>query len=120
MSSKTLLVTRKVNGQTLLTQCAEASSLTRRLVGLLNHSELSENQGMLIQPCKQVHTLFMRFSIDAVFLDKANVVVAIEELKPWRISKMHFRAHKVLELALGMCRKHALQVGEVLELGGSC
>jgi uncharacterized protein len=96
--------------------CAIALSMRERLVGLLNHSKLSETEGLLLEPCKQVHTFFMRFAIDAVFLSRDGEIIAIDELKPWRVSRLYFSARKCLELPRGRSRRLGLKVGERLEV----
>lgn len=91
----------------------------QRMVGLLKHSQLLDDEAMLIDSCKQVHTFFMKFPIDAIFIDKKGVIVAIEELKPWRMSWIHFKATSVIEVNLGWTRKNGIQVGSSVEIG-SC
>lgn len=95
-------------------RCRVADSMVSRLVGLLNHDTLPEGEGLLIKPCNQVHTFFMRFAIDAVFLSGDDEIVAVEELKPWRVSKLRLKARKVLELPLGTSRRLGLERGRKL------
>ena len=79
-----------------------AASLPARLKGLLGKDRLDPGQGLLIQPCKGIHTFFMRFSIDAVFLDKGNRVVALAHaLPPNRMTSIYPKAVSVLELPAG-------------------
>ena len=104
------------NGAVIAHSCVRAHSFVSRLVGLLNHSQLSDGEALLIDPCTQVHSFFMRFSIDVIFLDRQNIVVAHRELRPWRMTAMHFKATKVLECALGTCRTHNIKKGDQLEL----
>jgi uncharacterized protein len=94
----------------------QARSPIERMIGLLKHQELSEEQGMMIESCKQVHTLFMKFSIDAIFIDKRGVVVGVEELKPWRFSKIHWRANSVIETPYGWAKRNGISVGEKIEV----
>ena len=92
-----------------------ADSLHSRLVGLLNHQSLDEGEGMLITSCNQVHTLFMRFAIDAIFLSADWEVLAIRELKPWRLSPLVWKSKSVLEVPFGVSKKFGLKVGDQLE-----
>jgi hypothetical protein len=79
-----------------------ADSLLLRMKGLLGRKEFRLGQGMILKPCNSVHTLFMRFAIDVLFLDKANSVVGmIEDMKPYRISKIYLKAYYVIELPAG-------------------
>ena len=92
-----------------------AVSLRQRMVGLLGRQALPCDQGVLITPCNQVHTCFMRFPIDVVFLDKTDRVLRIcAGLAPWRLSPLVFRARSVLELAEGVSK--GIVVGQQLRL----
>ncbi|MBF0359812.1 MAG: DUF192 domain-containing protein [Oligoflexia bacterium] len=55
--------------------------------------------GLLIESCTSIHTCFMQFNIDVLFLDKNNTIIKIiKNMSPWRISWFYFRARRVLEL----------------------
>jgi uncharacterized membrane protein (UPF0127 family) len=95
-------------------ECLLANTAISRLVGLLNHQKLQQGEALLLDPCNQVHTFFMKFPIDAVFLNRENEIIAISELRPWRISKLYFKASRVLELPLGTSREFELKIGEKL------
>jgi uncharacterized membrane protein (UPF0127 family) len=95
--------------------CEEASGFLKRAVGLLGRSQLDPNSGMIIDPCKQVHTFFMRFPIDVIFLSKENEILGVESLKPWRISKIYLRAQCVLEIEHQKARALGLSAGQRLE-----
>jgi uncharacterized membrane protein (UPF0127 family) len=97
-------------------KCFWARSSYRRLVGLLAHANLPEDESILIEPCKQVHTFFMRFPIDVVFLDKDNTVLEIRSMTPWKLSPLVWGAQKVLELPEGKCMRAGLQKGQRLEM----
>ncbi|MDH5581460.1 MAG: DUF192 domain-containing protein [Bdellovibrionales bacterium] len=73
-----------------------------RMVGLMFRSGLHEGEGLLIRPCNSIHTFFMRFNIDVLFLDKEyRVLKIIRNLRPWRMTRMYFKASQVLELQGG-------------------
>jgi len=102
-------------GALVADQIALANTFWSRLVGLLGHSKLEANEGLLIAPCNSVHTFFMRFPIDVAFLDReGNVVRAIAHLKPWRATKIHTRAHATLELAAGALARAGVLEGDRL------
>jgi uncharacterized membrane protein (UPF0127 family) len=85
-------------------------------LGLMGRARLPENGGLLIHGCNGIHMMFMRFPIDAVFVDKKNVVVrTYERLLPW-IGMVPFvwRADKVAELPVGTIRRHAIKPGDQL------
>ena len=90
------------NNFTLADVIETAASAGARMKGLLGRAELPAGRGLLITKCNGIHMFFMRFAIDAVFLtEKGEVVYILRNFKPWRISKIIFRAAEVLELPAG-------------------
>jgi uncharacterized membrane protein (UPF0127 family) len=82
--------------------------------GLLGRASLPEGEGILLRPAGSIHTFFMRFPIDVVFLDEDDVVVGIEpELAPWRTAGRR-GAKKVVELASGECVRRGVELGDRL------
>ena len=89
-------------GRELATSVQVADSLFARMRGLLGRDGLNPGEALWIKPCNSIHTIGMRFAIDAVFLDKQHQVVAIvPNLTPNRLSWIYFRAASVLELPAG-------------------
>jgi uncharacterized protein len=87
-----------------------------RMRGLLGRSGLPAGEGMLLTPAPSIHTAFMRFPIDALFLDRElRVIKIVEKLGPWRVASKA-RARAVLELAAGESARSGVMVGDVLEL----
>lgn len=78
-----------------------ARSFLERARGLIGVKRLAPDEGLLIERCNCIHTFFMRFAIDATFLDKnGNVVKTVRGIKPWRpFIWGGWRARKVLETA---------------------
>lgn len=80
--------------------------------GLLGRKSLPQGEGVLLRPAGSIHTFFMRFPIDAVFVADDGTVVGIErELKPWRTARRS-GAKAVLELAAGAVQRAGLEVGQ--------
>jgi uncharacterized membrane protein (UPF0127 family) len=80
--------------------------------GLLGRKYLRQGEGMVLRPGWSIHTAFMRFPIDAVFLDADQVVIRIEhEVGPWRTVSCR-GAREVVELAAGETRRRGLEVGD--------
>ena len=76
---------------------------------------MAPEEGLWIVPCPMIHTFFMKFAIDVLFLDKdLRVVRVLEGLKPWRVSPWVFRAHSVLEFA-GGALQGSVRAGDCLE-----
>jgi uncharacterized membrane protein (UPF0127 family) len=98
-------------------RCRIARSALARGRGLLGRKELPSSEGLLIPRTRAVHTHFMRFPIDVVFLDEAHVVVrVVPGLPPWRAAS-HRGARSVLELAAGECERVGLVEGERITIG---
>ena len=88
-----------------------AETALARLRGLLGRSGLSSGEGMLLRPASSIHTGFMRFAIDAVFLDRGDRVLKVAaELPPWRMAACR-GARAVLELAAGEAQRRGLRPG---------
>jgi uncharacterized membrane protein (UPF0127 family)/CheY-like chemotaxis protein len=86
----------------------------RRLRGLVGRSSLPAGEGMLLRPAPSIHTAFMRFPIDAVFMDREmRVIKVVEALRPWRVASAP-RARGVLELAAGEAALREIEVGDQL------
>jgi uncharacterized membrane protein (UPF0127 family) len=93
-----------------------AGSNVKRSKGLLGRNGLGPGEGMWIIPCEAIHTFFMRFPIDLIYLDKKLRVKKVRSsVKAWRVSAC-LRAHSVLELPAGTIRETQTQPGDVFEL----
>jgi uncharacterized protein len=108
---------RKEDGTLVCERCVIARSPLRRMKGLLGRSELPGDEGLLLQHEFSIHMFFMRFAIDAVFLDRDLRVVKIApSLQPWRMASKR-GARSVLELAAGVCERRGVREGDRLVLG---
>jgi uncharacterized protein len=93
-----------------------AGSGSKRSKGLLGRKGLGKGEGMWIVPCEAVHTFFMKFPIDLIYLDRKHCVKKVRDSVPaWRISGC-LSAHSVLELPAGTIRDSHTQCGDVLEI----
>ncbi len=101
---------------TILADQAElCQTFLKRIIGLLNRKELKKGEALLIKPCNSIHTLFMRFPIDVVFLDRKNRVIKIlPYLKPWRLSGIYLSAGLCLELPAGTIESSHTSIGDIL------
>lgn len=116
MTYKVVNATRKT---TLGAEIVLAKSSGERRTGLLKQESLADGQGLWIIPCEGIHTMFMRFAIDVVFLDRKNRVRKIRpSLRPWRLSAC-LVAHSVLELPAGTAARTATAVGDEVVFDGS-
>src|SRR4051812_28860296 len=103
-------------GQLLAQRVTVASSLWARGKGLLGTASLAENEGLWITPCRSIHTFFMRYPIDVLFLDGQGVVVARSTYPAWRVSGWYRTAAGVLELPAGTLERTRTEVGDKVTL----
>jgi uncharacterized membrane protein (UPF0127 family) len=99
------------DGTVVCEHCLLAETMFARLRGLLGRSGLSSGEGMLLRPAASIHTAFMRFPIDAVFLDREDRVLKVAaELAPWRAAACR-GSRTVLELPAGEAARQGLRPG---------
>ena len=102
------------DGRIVCRRCSVADSALTRLKGLLGRTALEPHEGLLLRPANSVHTAFMRFPIDVVFLDgDLTVLDVVEGVPPWRM-KSRKGARAVLELGAGEAARQG--IGPSLEL----
>jgi len=108
-----------------LTRSSEVAARVRRadrpwsrLLGLLGRASLPRNEGLLLTPCTSIHTFFMRFAIDVLYLNRNHVVVkVVQALRPFRLSACLRGGHSVLELPAGVIEASGTQAGDQLAFG---
>jgi uncharacterized protein len=99
-----------------------ARGFQERRRGLLGRTQLSRDEGMLFEaarilPLMWMHTFFMAFPIDIIFLDHGNVVMRVQaSVKPWRLSAVVIGARKVIELSEGAAIRSNTVVGDLISL----
>jgi uncharacterized membrane protein (UPF0127 family) len=93
-------------------QAKIASSFLERFLGLMGRKSLPARHGLLLSPCNSIHMMFMRFAIDAVFLDKDNCIVKlVPQLRPWLGLAFAPGAHACIELPAGTVEALGWRVG---------
>jgi uncharacterized protein len=108
---------RREDGSIVCERCVQADTALARMRGLLGRRVLPTGEGILLKPASSVHMAFMRFPIDAVFLDRDLRVVKIaSDLKPWRAAGSR-GAKAVLEIPAGEAGRRGLSVGDRLVAG---
>ena len=109
---KGTLTLRRDDGRIVCESVEVADRWTRRLLGLTGRRRLPPGTGLLLRPGFSIHTAFMRFAIDAVFVDHDLVVLRIEHtMRPFRTASCR-GAREVVELAAGECARRGLAVGD--------
>jgi uncharacterized membrane protein (UPF0127 family) len=89
-----------------------ADSSITRLVGLLGRTGLDEGTGIVLKPCNMIHTWFMRFAIDVLFIDEDSVIVhAVESLAPFKFAWGGKTAEQTIELPAGTLARLGVSAG---------
>ncbi len=110
------LEVRTANGRHVAS-ALDARSMTQRMRGLIGR-RLEAGQGLLLRRCGSVHTNFMGYPIDVVYLSRdGEIVKLVRALRPWRFSWGGRHAAETLELACGEAERLGLATGERLALG---
>jgi uncharacterized protein len=109
-------VTVRIEDRVVCERCDVADHAVARMRGLLGRSDLPQGEGILLRPAGSIHTFFMRFPIDVVFLNDQDVVVeVVPRLQPWRVAGVK-GARSVLELSAGEAESRGIEPGSKLEL----
>ena len=117
-----LCVRNQTQGTVLCARATLARGFRGRSRGLLGRHQLSPDEGMLFEaepflPLMWMHTFFMTFPIDIIFLGRGDVVMKIQtSLKPWHLSAIVIGARKALELAAGGADRAKTAVGDLISL----
>jgi uncharacterized membrane protein (UPF0127 family) len=107
-------IVEDARARVLCERCEVADSPFTRFRGLLGRRRLPPGDGLLIRPAGSVHSCFMYFPIDVVFLDRElQVISMVEGLRPWRVAGRR-GARAVLELASGECERRGVSPGQRL------
>jgi uncharacterized protein len=107
----------RADGHVVCERCIVADSPLPRMRGLLGRRNLGSDEGVLLRPAGSIHTFFMQFPIDVVFLDReGRVLRVVESVRPWRTAAAR-GARAVLELRAGESGRRRVAVGDVLEVG---
>jgi uncharacterized protein len=94
-----------------------ANTFWRRLRGLVGVKNLPEGDGLLIQPCNQIHCMFMSIPIDVLYIGNDQRVLAIDAaMRPWAVGRLIRGATRVLELPAGTVAATGTKVGDQLQI----
>ena len=112
-----LCISNPARGTVLGHKIGIADTSLTRFVGLMGRASLAPDHGLLIRPSNGVHTLWMRFSIDVLLLDKEHRVLSVyNSLRPFRVTSINWRAASVLELPAGTIADTNTNPGDYLQL----
>jgi uncharacterized protein len=111
-----LVALEREDGSLVCERCLLAETPLTRARGLLGRAGLERGEGILLRPASSIHMWFMRFAIDAAFLDgEGRVLRVAKRLKPWRLAGCK-GAKAVVELPAGECERVGLVPGDVLRV----
>lgn len=89
-------------GKTIVEELHKAQTFWQRFFGLITYKNLSDNEGMILIGCNGIHTLFMRFPIDVIYLNEYyQIIEAYKDVAPWKILAIRKKAKYVIELPAG-------------------
>ncbi|MCB0308122.1 MAG: DUF192 domain-containing protein [Bdellovibrionales bacterium] len=95
----------------------KAESFLDRAKGLLGSNNLAESSGLWLVPCKSIHTFFMKFTIDVIFINSNSVVLGLySKLPPYRLTKTFWSAHSAIELPAGVIQHTLTKIGHHLRI----
>lgn len=108
----------KTQNKVLLNHLRIADRTWARAVGLLGTAQLHEQEGLWIHPCNSIHTFFMKYPIDCVFLDsKMKIKKIVPNVNPGKIVWPCWGAKSVVEMKSGTAKKYELKIGDQLHVG---
>ena len=111
-----MVYTIKKEQITISQEAQMADTFLRRLVGLMFKKSISSGYALIFRNATSIHTFFMRFPIDIVFLDKDNQIIRIcEALKPWRMV-LCSRSKTTIELPAHKTSENSLKIGDFLQI----
>jgi len=107
------------DGRVAIPRCGVARDPLSRFLGLMFRGGLPAEEGLLFPKCNSIHTCFMRFPIDVVFLSpEGEVIDVVPKLRPWRLLLPRKRARHVLELSPGRASELGIAIGARLHCEG--
>lgn len=113
--NETVRVENVTRGTVLAERARVASSSRDRTVGLMGRDGLPDGEGLWIERAPSIHMFFMRFPIDAVFVDRElRVTKVVADLRPWRVVWWARGARDCLELPAGAARESGTRAGDQL------
>lgn len=108
----------QTQSKTLVRDLKIAEQFFDRAKGLLGSDSLPPDQALWIYQCNSIHTLFMKYAIDCVFIDKnMKVISLVAQIQPWRVVLPQWGAQSVIEMTAGQIQQLNIKVGDQLYVG---
>ena len=107
-----------IAGRVVIPRIREARRFHERLIGLMGRGSLGPGDALWLLPCGSIHTCFMRFAIDVVFLDSSGTVLRVtRNVRPWRLAWAPRGTHSVVEVQAGWLAQDAVRAGDQTQIG---
>lgn len=117
MKMKLCQIKNKTRSYIVAEKVEVASDFCSRLVGLMFRKNIGKYDGMLINRCNSIHTCFMNFRLDVIFLNKEKKVVKIvRNIPPWRMTSLFLKASDALELEGNYLEGKEIEIGDEIEV----
>lgn len=115
--NETMKVYARATGRLLAERVVLANTFLSRLRGLIGRRRLAPAEALWLRPCNGVHTWWMHYAIDVIFLDRElRIVKLVENMRPFRLTAPHRAARSVLEMSAHTISQARLNVGDHLEI----
>ena len=111
-------ITNLESGAVLADRAGLARTLLRRAVGLLSRASLPEGEGLVFPRCNSIHTWFMRFPIDVIFVRQGRILRVVPEVPPGRVL-LAWGADTTIELPAGTIARTSTTQGQALQITSS-
>lgn len=107
----------RATGRCLAEQVVLANTFFTRLRGLMFRRRLAPDEALWLRPCNGVHTFWMLFAIDVIFLDRdLRIVKLVENMRPFRVTRPHLASRSVIEMQARTISRAGLKAGDQLEV----
>ena len=101
----------------LAEDASNADNPFKRMKGLLGKKEFMLGKALILKPCNSIHTFFMRFPIDVLFINKENKVIAfLPSFKPFRLTRIYPASSSVIEFPSGTLKPNLVERGDIIAL----
>jgi len=109
------LIINLTTNETLVERLHQANQFWKRLTGLMTFKTMKSSEGMLLTPCSDIHTCFMKFPIDVICLDNNLTILEVHcNIKPWRFIMGCKNTVSILEVPVGVAS--SLRIGDQLKI----
>jgi len=110
-------ITNKTKNTLIAEEVIIADTPFTRMKGLLGRKDFKQKEALIIKPCNSIHTFFMHFAIDVMFVDARNrIVKIIPDFPPFRISGIYLKANFAVELPAGTLSLSSTESADSIEL----